>query len=75
MIHQPMGSIHHIANLEGSLNSWVEVIDPAGRVVEVGTGRGPALDAQRVWHRWFWQCRVEGRAYTYRLVIADGSVG
>jgi hypothetical protein len=73
MIHYTMSSIHHIANLEGSLTWREEVIDRAGRVLEVGIGSGSALDAQRAWHRRLWQCRADGRAYACRLIILDPS--
>jgi hypothetical protein len=73
MIHYTMSSIHHIANLEGNLTWREEVIDRAGRVLEVGRGRGSALDAQRAWHLRLLQCRADGRAYACRLVVLDPS--
>jgi hypothetical protein len=75
MIHQTMSSIHHIADLEGTLTWREEVIDQAGRVLEEGAGCGSALDAQRAWHRRLYQCRVDQRAYACRLVIVDSSGG
>lgn len=73
MIHYTMSSIHHIASMEGSLIWREEVIDRAGRVLEVGSGSGSALDAQRAWHRRLSQCRADARAYACRLIILDPS--
>jgi hypothetical protein len=71
MIHYTMSSIHYIANLEGSLTWREEVIDQAGRVLEVVSGCGSALDAQRAWHQRLLQCRVDARAYACRLIVLD----